>query len=259
MLPLDLVLWAVTTLLSVGLLGYILLRGQQQRFWFFVLYLSVNLGQFFLQATLYRLYGFASRIAYVSVWSLQALVVVARALAAAEFCRHVLGRYIGVWAMAKSLLVAAGLAVLLLALYFGEDGFQYGVVTLEVGMEAFIAILVIGTFVFARYYQVAVETGLKLLGAGFAFYSCVKILNDAVLARYLRLYAATWNAVGISAFVLVLVVWIRAMQESPAEESESPVLAPAQVYGAVSPQVNRKLFELNEQLIRLWKVRTPKP
>jgi hypothetical protein len=257
--PLDLVLWALTTLLSVGLLGYVFLRGQQAKFPFFVVYLAINLGQFFLQATIYRQYGFNSRITYVSVWSLQGLVVVARALAATELCHHVLGRYLGVWALAIRLLLAAGLMVFGLAVYFGRDGFQYAVVTLEIGVEAFIAVLVIGTFLFARYYQVAIESGLKLLGLGFGFYSCLKILNDLILARYLNRYANTWNAVGISAFVLVLLAWIWAMKKATVEESEAPQLAPVQLYRALVPEVNRRLYELNEQLIRLWKLEPPKP
>jgi hypothetical protein len=257
--PLDLGLWAVTTLLSVGLLGYILLRGQQGKFSFFVLYLSINLGGFFLGAMLYRLYGFEAQITYVALWSLQGLVVLARALAATEFCHHVLGRYLGVWALAIRILLAAGLAVFGLALYFGKDGFKYAVVTLEIGVEAFIAVLVIGTFVFARYYQVAIEPGLKLFGLGFGFYSCLKILNDLILARYLARYATTWNAVGISAFALALLAWIWAVKRVPVEESEAPQLAPAQLYRALVPQVNRRLDELNEQLIRLWKLEPPKP
>src|SRR5262249_37498641 len=143
---LDLVLWAATTLIGLCLLSLILFRNLDRIFPFLTVYLGVNLLQTATQIAVYELYGTRSRITYTTIWGTQAVVIVARALATGEFCHRVLGRYAGVWALAIRVLLICGATVLGLAVYFGQDGFRYAVMTLEIASEGFIATLVAGTF-----------------------------------------------------------------------------------------------------------------
>jgi len=211
------------------------------------------------QIVVYQQFGFRAKVSYAVVWATQIIVVMARALAAAEFCRRVLGRYPGVWALAVRVLVGCGLAALLSVLYFGQDGLKYAVVTLEIAAEAFIATLVVGTFTFVRYYQAQLDAGPLMLGLGLGFNSCLKILNDAVLARYLRDYAGVWNEIGMVAFCGVLVTWIFAMRVEASSVEREIVLHPAPAYNALVPQMNERLRELNQHLIQLWRLEQPKP
>jgi hypothetical protein len=253
-----LILWAATTLTTLILFSFILLRRLNLQFPFFTAYLGVNLLQTLTEVVLYHFYPIESDLAYTAVWGSQAAVILARSLAAAEFCYRVLGGYTGVWALARRVLVLSGFLVLALALYFGRDGFRYYVMTLEIASEASIATLVALTCAFAAYYQAQLEKSAVLLGLGLGFHSCVKILNDAVLAHYFHSYAKLWNEVGMISFLCMLSLWILAMRAVAAKVSAIPQLGSPQLYRTLSPQLNRRLGELNDHLVRLWKLEQPK-
>jgi hypothetical protein len=256
---LDLALWAATTLVALILISLILVRRLDREFPFLTAYLGVNLLQTLMQVMVYQVYGFDSHVTYAAVWGSQAVVVLCRTLATCEFSYRVLGRYPGVWALATRILLVCGAIVLGLTLYFGKDGFQYGVMTLEIASEAFIATLVVGTFLFARYYQAQLHLDVILLGVGLGINSCLKILNDAVLSRYGGSYAGMWNEVGMVAFAGVLLLWIFAMQATVTAKVRKAALQPVDVYRSMAPQMNRRLAELNEELIHLMRLEQPKP
>jgi hypothetical protein len=256
---LDLLLWAATAAVELYLVGMILRRRLDRSFPFLTAYLGVNLLQTVAQVMVYQFYGFRSPITYATIWGSQAVVILARALATCEFCHRVLGRYVGVWALAIRILLASGIVVLGLALYFGRDGFRYGVMTLEIASEGFIATLVAGTFLFARYYEARLQMSAVLLGLGLGLNSCVKILNDVVLSRYIADYGRLWNSVGMISFAGVLVFWIFAMRTAEEGELREPELQSADVYRLLAPQMNRRLAELNQHLVQLLKPEHPRP
>ena len=256
----DFCLWAVTTLLTVILLSLIRIWKQERRFPFFTLYLGVNLLQTALQVYVYQHYGTNSHFPYAAIWTSQAVVILVRVIATGEFCHQVLGKFIGIWALAIRVLLVCSASVLALALYFGNDGMRYGVVKLEIGMETFVATMVAGTFVFARYYDLQLERSAMLLGLGLGLNSCSKIFNDLVLSRYFAVYQDKWNTSSMMAFVGVLMVWTWAMRAAAATApARAPKLQPAQIYRTLIPGINGRLWQLNEHLIRLWKLEPPKP
>jgi len=255
---LDLVLWAATTLGGLFLFCLILAKHLDREFPFLTIYLGANLLQTVTQLFVYQLYGFNSNVTYAAVWSSQAVIVVARALATYEFCYRVLGHYRGVWALAIRILLLCGALVLGLMLAFSRDGFRYAVMTLEIASEAFIATIVVGTVLFARHYEAQIELSAMLLGLGLGLNSCLKILNDAVLSRYWQNYSGTWNEVAMVGFAGVLALWVFAMRAAATEYVPKPELRPAEVYRALAPQMNRRLAELNDQLVRFLKPEQPK-
>jgi hypothetical protein len=255
---LDLALWAATTLVGLILFCMILKRNLDHEFPFLTTYLGVNLLQTLVQFFVYQFYGFDSNVTYIAVWSSQAVVVVARALAACEFCYRVLGHYAGVWALAMRILLASSALVLGLTLFLGHDGFRYAVMTLEIASEACIATIVAGTVLFARYYDAAIELSAALLGLGLGVNSCLKVINDAVLSRYWSNYAGVWNEVAMVAFAGVLVIWIFAIRAA-GTHGPKPDLQPSDVYRTLAPQVNRRLAELNDRLVRFFKPEQSKP
>lgn len=255
---LQLVLWAANTLIGLLLFCLILKRRLDRAFPFLTAYLGVNLLQTFAQVAVYETYGFRSRATYATVWGAQAVVILARTLVTCEFCHRVLGRYVGVWALAVRILLVCGAIVLGLALYFGQDGFRYGVMTLEIAAEGLIATLVAGTFVFARYYEAQTGRSELLLGVGLGVNSCLKILNDVVLSRYFTQYGRVWNDVGMVTFGCVLLLWILAMRVAEAPALSEPKMHGAEVYRLLAPQMNRRLAELNRQLTHLLKPEQPR-
>ena len=251
-------LWGLATLLTLLLLGRMVAIEQYHEFPLFCTYLMVNLLQTAVGVLLYQGYGFTSSFSYQIAWTTQAFVVVARALAAAEVCYLVLGKYKGLWALATRILTFCGLLVLGLALYFGRNGYTVGIATLEIGLEACIATWVAGLFLFARYYNVRVLPVTGLLGLGMGLLSCFKILNDLVFERFARRFGDAWNYASLGAFAGILLMWIWALRKSSVETVPEPKLRPSMVYASLIPQVNRQLAELNEQLTQLWKLESPK-
>jgi len=83
-------------------------------------------------------------------------------------------------------------------------------------------------------------------------------LNDAVLSRYYDHYARVWNSIGMVAFSGVLVLWIFAMRAVATVRVPQPELQPLEDYRSLAPQMNRRLAELNQKLIHLWKLEQPK-
>ena len=254
----DLVLWAANTFAGLFLFCLIFKRRVDHAYPYLTAYLGVNLLQTAAQIVVYQVYGFRSRVTYAMVWGAQAVVILARLLVTSEFCYRVLGRYAGVWALATRILMACGTIVLGLALYFGQDGFRYGVMTLEIAAEGFIATLVAGTFAFAGYYEAQLRPSDVWLGAGLGLYSCLKMLNDLVLSRYLTQYGKVWNEVGMVTFGTALLFWILAMRTAERYSVVEPKMHSADVYRELAPQMNRRLAELNRLLVQLLKPEQPR-
>jgi len=232
--------------------------NQCRDFPLFCVYLSINLLQTAVGVLLYQRYGFTSTFAYRIGWATQAFVVVARALAAAEVCYLILGKYKGVWALAARILSCCGLLVLSLALWFGRNGYQVGIATLEIGLEASIATCIAGLFLFARYYHIRILSMTGMLGLGLGMLSCFKILNDLVFERLAKRYGDAWNLASSGAFVAILLIWIWALRKPVSVRFPGPQLSPVKVYASLIPQVNRQLVELNERLTQLWHLESPK-
>ena len=255
----TLITWGLATLLALILLCRIVVIKLYNVYPLFTAYLACNLLQTAVGVYLYQWYGFSSKLAFYIGWTTQAMVVIVRALAAAEVCHQVLGRFKGVWAMSSRLMVTCGILVLCCALYFGRDGFQFVVTKLEIGLESFIATFVVGLFCFARYYEVQVSSSAGLLGLGLGLNSCLKILNDVVFQRFVKAYLNKWNYVSSSAFIAVLGIWIWGLWKEVAVPVSEPELSTATAYQTLMPQVNRRLVELNEQLGSLWNKKERKP
>jgi len=255
---LALALWGLATVLTLFLLGRIIVFAQYRSHPLFTLYLSINLLQTAVGVILYQGHGFTSSQTYWIVWTSQGIVVVARALVVGEVCYQILGKFTGIWAMAVWILSLCASGALILALYFGRRGYDLGILALEIALEASMATLIAGLFVFVRYYRVPLEPSTGLLAFGLGLLSCCKILNDVVFERFLKITGSSWNHVSSVAFLGILAVWIWALRESAPATIPEPKLTASQVYASMMPAVNRQLAQLNEQLTQLWHLDRPK-
>ena len=161
--------------------------------------------------------------------------------------------------MSSRILVVCGALVLAAAVYFGRGGYRFAVMTLDIGLESFIATWVVGLFCFGRYYQVRIPEAIRMLGLGLGLHSVVKILNDVVFERLVKAYASEWNYVAAGGFLAVLGIWIWGLWKPVEAAVSEPVTAAPSVYRELMPQVNRRLLELNEQLGRLWHTEPRRP
>src|SRR5260370_30718480 len=91
---------------------------------------------------------------------------------------------------------------------------------------------------FARYYDIVVGPPLRLLAAGLCVYSCVSVLNDTILERWLTRYVYLWNALGMVAFLSCLLLWSWAFRKSGPQAIAAPLFLDCSVYLKIIPEMN---------------------
>ncbi len=171
---------------------------------------------------------------------------------------YILGRFRGVWILARWILLASGATVLFYALIAAFHQWRLLLNTAEMGIELATAAVIVLLLLFARYYDIVVEPPLRLLAAGLCMYSCVSVLNDTILERWLTRYVYLWNALGMVAFLSCLLLWSWAFRKSAPQAIADPLFLDRSVYLKIIPEMNWRLRLLNERLIQFWRLEAPR-
>lgn len=244
--------WALSVGFECALLILMLARQHYRTYPAFFFYVVADILQSPVLFIVYAIWGFLSYPASHIAWASQAVIICARALAVAELCRHLLQQFSGIWALARRLLTicAAGVAVYSVL----TAGWQWGMTVLKInqGLELTMVVVIVILFAFARYYEIMAERAQRTMGVGFFALSCFKVVNDTILQHRLAQYANVWRVLGMMAFLTSLSLWFSALYKlAPAPTRKTPLLAP-DIYGSLTPKINERLRELNEQLKRFW-------
>jgi hypothetical protein len=245
-------LWAITVLLEAGLAALLLYRKNYKKFPFFFSYVLTTIAQSTILFLCYTIWTFHSPASLVASWSTQAFVLLARALAVAEICRHVLAKYRGIWGLAWRLLLGSAILVLLYSVIAAAFEWQLIELNADRALELTIAVMLVMLFVFAQYYEVAMEPVLRSMATGFFLYSCFGVLNDTVLERWKYGYAPLWNLTGSLAYLATLLLWNWALRKGQTVATQEATLLPDGVYRTLAPEINMRLKVLNENLHRFW-------
>jgi hypothetical protein len=243
-------LWAASAIAQAVLLGLLVARRNAYGCRAFSVYILMTLAQSGLLFVAIRKWGFSSSVTWQVGWTTQCLVMGARAFAVAELCKHVLGRFRGVWFLARWILLSCGVTVLCYALIAANHQWRFALNTAELGLELGSAAVIVTLLLFARYYDVAVASPLRSLAAGLCLYSCVSVLNDAILQRWFSRYVSLWNVFGMVAFLACLLLWTWTFRNFTPQTAAVPLFMDGSVYLSVIPEVNWRLRSLNEQLMR---------
>lgn len=252
------VLWGVSFVFKWGLLALIVFRKHYRTFPFFFIYVLLTAMQSPLLFASYRMWGFQSATSGNMAWGSQALVIAARGLAVAEICRRVMGMYRGIWALASRLLLATAGLVLVYSWAVARPHWQAAVLNCDRGLELAIAAVLMMVFLFARHYEIEVESTVRYLALGLFLYSCLSVVNNTVLEKLSWSYAPAWNLFRTVAFVASLLLWVWALRERQTETASEPTMLPEEAYRALTPELNLRLKALNEQLGRFWYVEAKK-
>jgi hypothetical protein len=251
-------LWAMTAIVQALLLFVLIVRRHAYGYRAFSVYVFMTLGQSGLLFVATRGWGFSSLVTWRVGWATQYLVMSARAFAVAELCRHILGRFRGVWLLARWILLGCGAAVLVYALVAANHEWGLVLNTAEMGLELAIAAVIVTLLLFARYYDVEVAAPRRLLAIGLCLYSCIAVLNDAILERFLSQYVSVWNVFDMSSFLACLILWTWAFRNSPVPAAAPSQFSDGSVYLRTIPEVNWRLRSLDEQLIQFWRQESPR-
>jgi hypothetical protein len=240
-------------LVEITLVLLLIARRDYREFPAFFSYISADLLQACIMLVIYLKYGFLSKPFYWVGWGTQAVVLTARGLAVVEICRHLLGRYRGVWELIWRVLFAVAFAVVLYASLTARHEWFMFVPNFRRSIELAIATGIVGLFLFARYYEIVPEPLLRSLAIGFFLISCFWVLNATVLERLVQRYIPLWTFLNVLATFASLLVWTWAFRQPRVAVVERPLLT-GEPYRTISPEVNLRLRHLNEQLSRFWKV-----
>jgi hypothetical protein len=252
------ILWAVNVAVGIVLLALLIAREKFRAFPAFTGYLLLNLSQAVAFYFATRRWGYASRNMWLFGWSSQAVVTLARALAVAELCRHMLARYHGVWALAWRVLCASAMLVILYSGFAGRRRWELAFPALDRSLELSIAAVIVILLLFVRYYEVVADPVDRSLAVGLCLYSCFGAVNNTILDRYLYSYQELWIILGMLSFLASLMVWTWALR-SPQRVSrrKEALLAPG-IYESLAPQINLRLRTLNDRLSQFWNAESPR-
>ncbi|HXN52710.1 MAG TPA: hypothetical protein VN943_12310 [Candidatus Acidoferrum sp.] len=251
-------LWAVTAIVQALLLCLLVARRYARSYPAFSVYIFMTLVQSGLLFVVIKRWGFSSSVSWRIGWATQSLVLGARGFAVAELCRHVLGRFRGIWVLARWILLTSGTTVLFYVLIAAYHQWRLVLNTAELGLELATAAVIVILLLFARYYDIVVDPPLRLLAIGLCVYSCVSVLNDTVLERWLSRYVSLWNACGMVAFLACLLLWSWAFRKSAPQRVADPLFLDRSAYLKIIPEMNWRLRLLNDQLIRFWRLEAPR-
>jgi hypothetical protein len=247
------VFWTVNAAASVCLLVLLAVRKNHRTYLAFTFYIFINLILGVSLYISYRRWGFSSTASWRFAWGMQVVVLCARALAVTEICQHLLSRYLGIWALAKRILLACAALVLLYSGLAARHQWELVLPNADRGLELSVAAVIVLLFVFVRYYEVHAERTDRLLAIGFCLYSCFRALNDTVLERYLYDYETLWSLLGSLAFFASLCLWSWALWRPQTKAGGESNLLPPGAYESMTPQINLRLQALNDLLSRIWK------
>jgi hypothetical protein len=260
-----LVLWACSALLQLITLILIFANGSFRKLPFFTMYVALNLCQVAFLVFVYSTWGSESGKGRALAWYSECVTLLAQALATTEILKVTLRPYQGIWGLAwRALAFTSALVVLIVALATYGDWGVAGWFELNRGYHLTFAAAVIACLLLFRYYSVQVPDAYKRILGGFCLYSCTEILIHTVLQSLARkwfdAYQPIWQSSTMLSFIVILSIWVAALwkplpieaqQAAPPSDSIDPSDS---VYQRLSPEINERLRELNEKLLRLWKL-----
>lgn len=249
-------LWAFSILAQLVVFALLFLKGNSRKLPVFTTYVALNLSQAGVLLFVYSHFGSGSHMASVVGWTSEAATLLAQALATTEVLWRVLRPYQGIWGLGWRLLVATSILVLVYVVARTHGDWDSVLFEANRGYHCTFAIAVISCLVLVRHYSIPVPGVYKALLGGFCFFSCTMILINTILQAILydrfEVFQPVWQFTTILSFAGVQIAWAAALRKPLPEQKKQPVLVSDAIYQRLSPEINHRLSELNERLLRLW-------
>jgi hypothetical protein len=248
--------WGIRVAIEVIVLGLLLLRGHFRKIPVFTAWVAANVCQAGFLYVVYARFGFSSRTALVLAWLSEACTLILRIFATMEVLRLVLRPYRGIWGLGwRVLAVAFGVVVTYSAIEAGRNA-SWAIVLADRGFHLAFAVALVACLLLIRYYSIPVESRYKVLLGGFCAYSCtVALANTVGHALSLLGFAAdelVWQLTTIITYAGVQLAWVAGLWKAAPVEESQPALLTTSFYRQISPQINERLYLLNEQLRQFW-------
>lgn len=253
---LNSVQWAATVVVE---LAVVLLALRRRLFWrlpFFTTYLCLLVLNEGILWVVYRFSGVNSYISFESYWTLQTLLILARALAVYDICRALLTSYEGIWKMCRPLLILLA-AILAVGATISTNNNAHHLATAilagERGLELTVVGVLIFGLIFCRYYGVEIEHHVAWIVLGLGFYSAVQAASNTLFQHSVTRHFAVWQDFRHVSFNIATIFWFVALWKPLPARQPAPVLLGQGEYDRLAPQMTLRLRELNTRLLEMWK------
>jgi hypothetical protein len=251
-------LWACSALAQLITLALLFSKDSFRKLPLFTAYQALNLCQVVYLVILYSIPRISPEKTLNLAWYSECVTLFAQGWATAEILKVSLKPYQGIWGLVWRALAGTSIfVVLLVALTTQGDWATAKWFELNRGYHLTFAATVIVCLIVVRYYSIQVPNAYKIILGGFCFYSCTEILLNTVLQPLLKTrysdYQPVWQSMTMLSFLAVEIVWVAALwRPLPIEARQVP--PSDSIYQQLSPEINKRLRELNEKLLRLWKM-----
>jgi len=187
------------------------------------------------------------------------VTLLAQALATTEILKVTLRPYQGIWGLAWRALAFTSTFVVLIVALITRGAWNAAMwFELNRGYHLTFAAAVIACLLLVRYYSIPVPGAYKMILGGFCLYSCTEILIHTVMQSLVKkafyAYEPIWQSAPTLSFIVVLFIWVVALWKPLPIEARQAAPPSQSVYQRLSPEINERLRELNERLLRLWKL-----
>jgi hypothetical protein len=259
---LMIVLWAIGTIVQLSLLILVIVKRHFQTLPILSAYVALNLCQTIFLFFVYSHFGFNSHTARQLCWLSESVILAAQALAATELLHRVLGHYEGIWALAWRLIAVAGVIVISYAAASAQQNPEWSLMIADRGYHLTFAVALVSCLLLVRFYSIPIDPVYKMLLGGFCVFSCAMVAVNTLLQilflRHFRTPDQVWNYVEVSVFLGVQIVWAVALRH-PVRVEDRPKLLPPSAYDRLSPEVNSRLWALNDVLAKILKTQVLRP
>jgi hypothetical protein len=258
--PLNvLVVWACSAAVQLVVLILLFSKKSFRKLPLFTVYVALNLFQVAYLVIVYSIRDLRLETIRNLAWYSECLTLFAQGWATTEILKAALRPYQGIWGLVwRSLTGTSIFVVFLVALTTRGDYAGHTWFVLNRGYHLTFAATVIACLFIVRYYSIQVPAAYKMILGGFCFYSCTEILINTVLQTLLKTefdaYQPIWQTSTMLSFLVVLFVWVAALWKPLPVEARQASPPSDSIYQRLSPEINDRLRELNEKLLRLWKM-----
>lgn len=252
-------LWELSIAMQVVVGVLLFLKGNFRRVPLFTAYVISNICQALVVYIAYVRFGYSSHAAALIAWWSQCVPQLLRVLAISEVLRLILKPYRGIWALGWRVLVVAFVAVFSFALMGSWQHLSWAILVADRGFHLAFGVALVACVVLVHYYSIPIHPVYKVLLGGFCFYSCTVVLANTLggilFVRGSQNFQMIWQSLILGAFIIVVAVWTTVLGRPLPEPAEqlAPQLEAERIYRDMSPRLNERLRQLNEQLDHFWK------
>jgi hypothetical protein len=256
-------IWGISVAIQAVIFFVLFFKGYFRKLPFFTGFVAANICQAVFIYIVYVQLGSKSRTAKWVTWLSEPAILILRTLATTEVLRLILKAYRGIWGLVWRVVLVGFGGVLLYAAIESMRNVPWALAVAYRGFHLAYAVSLVAGLLLIRYYSIPFEPLYKVILAGFCFYSCTIVLANTVgqwvfLRGFLN-YQPIWQFAITAIYAGIQVAWaVELWKTAPSEESR-PRLLTSSLYQQISPQINERLYALNEQLSQFWRPRATRP